>query len=331
MSRRSRLTTFFGDPENLPEVLGQRSASIGLDGEDRDTVPVRVLSRVFRGKFVAGLRELLDAGKLNLPPSVADAAARVRWLATLYAKEWVVYAKPPFGGPEQVLKYLARYTHRVAISNAQLLELQDGRVTFRYKDYADDQRHKVMTLSAEEFLHRFVQHVLPKGFVKIRRLRLPGERPAGGATAAHVPAAAAGSQRGRGIATQGHGGHCTSRAALLRTLWQHSVGLPRVAGRRIRAGRCADGQFVRAGRLEADRQAANRAGRRARPQCEGRGRAEGVVGSLHRSSCGALQDPPAKKRDFSTRSGARTIVWPGKSEASSNSHSGGSAVSPTRI
>jgi hypothetical protein len=84
----------------------------------------------------------------------------------------VVYAKPPFGGPEQVLKYLARYTHRVAISNHRLVNLEAGRVTFRYKDYADDHRHKTTTLSAEEFLRRFVQHVLPKGFVKVRHYGL---------------------------------------------------------------------------------------------------------------------------------------------------------------
>jgi hypothetical protein len=94
----------------------------------------------------------------------------------LYRKDWVVYAKPPFGGPAQVLKYLARYTHRVAISNRRLLSLEDGRVTFRYKDYAEDHRQKTLTLSAEEFLRRFVQHVLPKGFVKIRHYGLLANR-----------------------------------------------------------------------------------------------------------------------------------------------------------
>jgi hypothetical protein len=89
---------------------------------------------------------------------------------------WVVYAKPPFGGPAQVLKYLARYTHRVALSNHRLVSLQDGRVTFRYKDYADDQRQKLLTLDAVEFLRRFVQHVLPKGFVKIRHYGLLANR-----------------------------------------------------------------------------------------------------------------------------------------------------------
>jgi len=94
----------------------------------------------------------------------------------LWKKEWMVYAKPPFGGPERVLKYLARYTHRVAISNHRLVSLAEGRVTFHYKDYADDHRQKTMNLSAEEFLRRFVQHVLPKGFVKMRHYGLPANR-----------------------------------------------------------------------------------------------------------------------------------------------------------
>ena len=106
-----------------------------------------------------------------MPPALADARAGAVWWSSLYAKEWVVYSKRPFGGPEQVLKYLARYTHRVAISNARLLELRDGRVTFRYQDYAAHQQ-KTMTLDAVEFLRRFVQHVLPKGFVKIRHYGL---------------------------------------------------------------------------------------------------------------------------------------------------------------
>ncbi len=135
-------------------------------------LPVRVLSRVFRGKFLAAVRTAIDAGQLNVPAALAQPLARARWFTSLHAKDWVVYAKPPFGGPERVLKYLARYTHRVAISNARLLELRDGRVTFAYKDYADDHRQKTMTLEADEFLRRFVQHVLPKGFVKIRHYGL---------------------------------------------------------------------------------------------------------------------------------------------------------------
>jgi hypothetical protein len=134
-------------------------------------LPVRVLSRVFRGKYLALVRAAFAEGKLILHGRLArlkEPDAFAAWLRPLYAKDWVVYAKPPFGGPAQVLKYLARYTHRVAISNARLVNVEAGRVTFRYKDYADDQRSKTMTLSADEFLRRFVQHVLPRGFVKIR-------------------------------------------------------------------------------------------------------------------------------------------------------------------
>jgi len=141
-------------------------------------LPVRILSRVFRGKFLAGLRSAFD-GALAVPgrlARLADPASRAAWWSALTAKDWVVYAKAPFGGPTQVLKYLARYTHRVAISNARLLELQDGRVTFRYKDYADDHKDKTLTLTAEEFLRRFVQHVLPKGFVTIRHYGLLANR-----------------------------------------------------------------------------------------------------------------------------------------------------------
>jgi hypothetical protein len=135
-------------------------------------LPVRVLNRVFRGQFLASLRAASDADKLVWPAALAEPATRARWYASLYAKEWVVYAKPPFGGPARVLKYLARYTHRVAISNSRLLDLRDGRVTFRYKDYADAHRHKAMTLDADEFLRRFVQHVLPRSFVKVRHYGL---------------------------------------------------------------------------------------------------------------------------------------------------------------
>jgi Putative transposase len=142
-------------------------------------LPVRVLSRVFRGKYLEGLRKLFDAGRLNLPgrwQELAGPRAFARWLTSLYHQDWVVYAKRPFGGPEQVLKYLARYTHRVAISNSRLVDVADGRVSFRYKDYADAHRLKTMTLSADEFLRRFVQHVLPKGFVKVRHYGLLANR-----------------------------------------------------------------------------------------------------------------------------------------------------------
>ena len=134
-------------------------------------LPVRVLSRVFRGKFLALLRSRLRSGKALLPRQarrLADPGEFQRRLAASAQTEWVVYAKPPLGGPEQVLKYLARYTHRVAISNRRLVALEDGEVTFHWKDYAHGGGQKTMTLKATEFIRRFLLHVLPSGFVRIR-------------------------------------------------------------------------------------------------------------------------------------------------------------------
>ncbi|MDB5348947.1 MAG: transposase [Planctomycetota bacterium] len=134
-------------------------------------LPVRVLSRVFRGKFLARLRAAFDRGELAFHgrlAALADPGEFQRRLAASARTGWVVYAKPPFGGPERVLKYLARYTHRVAISNRRLRALEGGKVTFRRKDYARGGRPKTMTLSAIEFLRRFLLHVLPAGFVRIR-------------------------------------------------------------------------------------------------------------------------------------------------------------------
>jgi hypothetical protein len=134
-------------------------------------LPVKVLSRVFRGKFVAGLADAFRAGALSLPGDlqrVAEEPAFRAWLRTLFHHDWVVYAKPPFGGPDHVLHYLARYTHRVAISNHRLVAVTDDQVTFRWKDYRHWSRVRLLTLSAEEFLRRFCLHVLPKGFVRIR-------------------------------------------------------------------------------------------------------------------------------------------------------------------
>ena len=134
-------------------------------------LPVRVLSRVFRGKFLQGLKQARARGDLMFHgglAALAPAGAFERLLDQVVRHEWVVYAKPPFGGPQQVLKYLARYTHRVAISNHRLLALRDGQVTFRWKDYAHGSRQCFMTLAATEFIRRFLLHVLPRGFVKIR-------------------------------------------------------------------------------------------------------------------------------------------------------------------
>ena len=139
--------------------------------QNRFFLPVRVLSALFRKKFLSFLREAFDAGKLSFDGRLKDLSHPDRWrlfVATLQETDWIVYAKPPFGGPEQVLKYLARYTHRVAISNQRLVSLQDGKVSFRWKDYAQNRRLKTMTLEATEFIRRFLLHVLPKGFVRIR-------------------------------------------------------------------------------------------------------------------------------------------------------------------
>jgi hypothetical protein len=138
-------------------------------------LPVRVLSRKYRGKFLALLRQAYEAGKVRWD-GWTDAASWAAWSSPLYDKDWVVYAKEPFGGPEQVLAYLARYTHRVAISNSRLLELEDGQVTFRYKDYRGEHQQRQMTLAATEFLRRWVQHVLPRGFVKVRHYGLWSNR-----------------------------------------------------------------------------------------------------------------------------------------------------------
>jgi hypothetical protein len=134
-------------------------------------LPVRVLSRVFRGKFLAFLRTAFRQGKLQFHGALAELATRRgfgRLLREAYGCEWVVYAKPPFGGPEHVIRYLARYTHRVAISNHRIVSIADGQVTFLWKDYVHGNKQRKMTVAATEFMRRFLQHVLPKGFVRIR-------------------------------------------------------------------------------------------------------------------------------------------------------------------
>jgi Putative transposase/Transposase zinc-binding domain len=134
-------------------------------------LPVRVLSRLFRRLFLEALEKAHAEGQLQffseLEP-LRDASAFAQYLAPVRLTEWVVYAKPPFGGPQQVLEYLGRYTHRVALSNERLVDLQDGQVSFRWKDYRHPEKHKVMTVSAEEFIRRFLLHALPPGFPRIR-------------------------------------------------------------------------------------------------------------------------------------------------------------------
>jgi hypothetical protein len=134
-------------------------------------LPVRVLSRLFRGKFLARLEALRSTGTLTLCGRLASLETPLAWqalIAALRKSEWVVYSKPPFGGAQQVLKYLARYTHRVAISNQRILSIADGKVRFRWKDYAHGSKQRVMELEAGEFIRRFLLHVIPRGFVRIR-------------------------------------------------------------------------------------------------------------------------------------------------------------------
>jgi hypothetical protein len=146
-----------------------------IPARERFFLPVRVLGRLFRGKFLAALQRAWTQGELDLAGSTANLADPVAWSACrdgLYRKEWVVHAKPPFGGPEVVFRYLGRYTHRVAISNHRLLAVDNGRVRFTVRDHADHGRRKMLTLDAVEFLRRFLLHVLPPRLVRIRHYGL---------------------------------------------------------------------------------------------------------------------------------------------------------------
>ncbi len=134
-------------------------------------LPVRVLSRVFRGKFLSYLRDAYDKADLELPGKLAHLTEESAWIdfvRALSRTDWVVYSKPPFGGPKQVLKYLARYTHRVAISDQRIVAMEPGKVTFQYKDYRAGNVERTMTLAGTEFMRRFLQHVLPGSFHRIR-------------------------------------------------------------------------------------------------------------------------------------------------------------------
>ena len=142
-------------------------------------MPVPVLSCLFRRLFLGYLQKAFNAGELQFFSSLEPLRERrafVRYLAPLRRAKWVVYAKPPFAGPEQVLAYVGRYTHRVALSNNRLLDIEDGTVRFRWKDYRDHDRQKVMTVSADEFIRRFLLHVLPEGFHRIRYYGFLGNR-----------------------------------------------------------------------------------------------------------------------------------------------------------
>ncbi len=134
-----------------------------ISSEPRFFLPVHVLSKVFRGKLLSMIEEMSSKGELQMTPGQIPTL-----LARAALKNWVVYSKPPVAGPNQVLDYLSRYTHRIAISNERLVRLEDGRVSFRWKDRANGNERKVMTLDATEFLRRFLLHVLPRGLVRIR-------------------------------------------------------------------------------------------------------------------------------------------------------------------
>jgi len=138
---------------------------------DNYFLPKKVLRKVFRGKFVDALKQAFQNGQLNFHADLkllANPKTFAAWLRTLFRENWVVYLKPPFGGPEYVLHYLGRYTHRVAISNHRLVSFADGQVTFRWRDSAHGNKQKLLPLSVNEFLTRFLLHILPQGFVRIR-------------------------------------------------------------------------------------------------------------------------------------------------------------------
>lgn len=142
-------------------------------------LPVKVMSKLFRGKFIACLKKLRAENKLVYPGAVSYLEQPRAWdalISDLYKKKWVVYSKPPFDGTKGVLEYLGRYTHRIAISNHRIVKVDDGCVSFRWRDYADNNKTKVMTVTAHEFIRRFLLHVLPDRFVKIRHYGLLGNR-----------------------------------------------------------------------------------------------------------------------------------------------------------
>jgi len=142
-------------------------------------IPIKVLSRKFRGKYLFYLKQLYEQQKIRFHGSqqyLSNDEDFSRFLSALYTKEWVVYCKPPFKNASCVVEYLGRYTHRVAISNNRILSLENGNVTFKWRDYKDSSKWKVMTVSADEFIRRFLIHILPYGFMKIRHYGLLGNR-----------------------------------------------------------------------------------------------------------------------------------------------------------
>jgi len=137
--------------------------------------PVKALSRVFRGKFISALKKAFVKGKLIFPGQIADLAVEEHFLQSinrLWDKDWVVYSKAPFNGPHKVLDYLSRYTHRVAIANHRIVQVEDGLVTFQYRDRTDGDKSKSMRINAEESIRRFLLHVIPASYKRIRHFRL---------------------------------------------------------------------------------------------------------------------------------------------------------------
>ena len=144
-------------------------------GSEKFFMPVKVLSRMFRGKLLYYLKRAYKNEKLKFSGTIFHLGKREvfqQLIDKLYNKEWVVYSKPPFGGPKQVIEYLGRYTHKVAISNDRIIKVSDAGVIFKWRDYKDKNKYKKMTLNGSEFIRRFLLHVLPEGFMKIRHYGL---------------------------------------------------------------------------------------------------------------------------------------------------------------
>lgn len=148
-------------------IINNNEWKSGIKNCYRFLFPVKAMQVMYRAKFLAGLKQLIAVGEVTLPP--ADEQDTKHWWNLLYKKNWVVYAKAPFGGPHGVIEYLGSYTHKVAISNHRITSINDdGSITFNYKDYADNNAKKQMTLTCSEFTRRFEQHILPSRFTKIR-------------------------------------------------------------------------------------------------------------------------------------------------------------------
>lgn len=150
-----------------------------ISSREQFLIPIKVVSRLFRGKFLSYLKDAYSKDKLKFCGNIQDLSEEKKFnelVDSLYKKEWVVYSKPPFKSPEYVLEYLGRYTHRVAISNNRITDVTDGKVTYKYRDYKDRNKNKLMTVGAHEFIRRFLLHILPDNFVKIRHYGILSNR-----------------------------------------------------------------------------------------------------------------------------------------------------------